>query len=428
MHHFAYRGGTLCAEDIPLTELASTVGTPAYVYSSATLERHFRVFSEAVTGLDALICFAVKANGNLSVLRTLAQMGAGADVVSEGEMVRALTAGIPPEKIVFSGVGKSARELISGLDAGILQFNVESEPELDLLSGLCAGRGQVADVAIRVNPDIDAGTHEKISTGKAENKFGIAAARAGEVFARANSLPGLRVVGIAMHIGSQITSLAPLEKAFDSLRSMILDLRARGITIERADVGGGLGIPYEHGKTAPPVPARYGEAVRRSLGDLGCGLIFEPGRMIAGNAGILLSQVLYVKQGEARRFIVLDAAMNDLIRPALYDAWHEIWPVRDTPAAIPRTPADVVGPVCESGDTFARSRPLPPLEAGDLVAILSAGAYGAVQASTYNSRPLVPEVLVRGSDRAVVRPRPAISDLVGQDRIAPWLKKGVLEA
>lgn len=423
MHHFSYQNGILHAEGVALPEIAEAVGTPVYCYATATLARHYHVFEQAVSHLDSLVCFAVKANSNLAVLRSLGIMGAGADVVSEGELLRALAAEVPAQKIVFSGVGKTERELSVALDAGIYQFNVESEPELEMLSRIAEAKGVVAPVALRVNPDVDAGTHHKISTGLAENKFGIVAASARRVFAKAAQLPGLRVQGVAMHIGSQITSLSPLEKAFRDLRQLILDLRRDGHGITHADLGGGLGIPYEDSKSAPPLPKDYAAMVTPLLGDLGCRLIFEPGRMIVGNAGILLTRIIHVKEGTARRFIVVDAAMNDLIRPALYEAWHEIIPVTEPRTDAVRAPVDVVGPVCETGDTFAKGRSLPPLHSGDLVAFLSAGAYGAVQSSTYNTRPLVPEVLVRGSDMAVIRPRPSLSALLAQDRLPNWLKK-----
>lgn len=419
MHHFQARNGTLHAEDVPLDRLANEVGTPFYCYSSATLERHFRVFREAFAVQDALVCFAVKANSNLSVLRTLAREGAGADVVSQGELCRALAAGVPPERIVFSGVGKTAAEMSAALDAEIYQFNVESEPELDLLDRVARDKGRKAPVAFRINPDVDAGTHDKIATGKADNKFGIPRARARAAYARARELAGVEVVGVDMHIGSQITALGPFELAFQSLRELIEELRADGHTIARADLGGGLGIPYDPDQTAPPLPVDYARMIERIVHKLDLRLIFEPGRMIVGNAGILVARVLYVKQGQRRPFIVLDAAMNDLLRPALYDAWHEIVPVRASTAE--PIEADIVGPVCETGDTFATARPIAPVGQGDLVVIFSAGAYGAAQASAYNSRLLVPEVLVKGGEFAVVRPRPSYEEMLAQERIAAWL-------
>ncbi len=422
MHHFAYRDGLLHAEGVPLPQIAQAVGTPLYCYASATLTRHYRVFAEALAHLDPLVCYAVKANSNLAVLRTLSNLGAGADVVSEGEMVRALAAQVPADRIVFSGVGKTAGEMAAALEAGIYQFNVESEPELELLSGIAVQKGREATVAIRINPDVDAGTHAKISTGRAENKFGIALGQARPVFAHAARLPGLRTVGVAMHIGSQITSLEPMADAFRTLRDLIGQLRADGHTIERADVGGGLGIPYQPGMVEPPLPRDYAAMLTPILGDLGCRLIFEPGRMIVGNAGILLTRVLFVKQGVGRRFLIVDAAMNDLIRPSLYDAFHGIVPVAEPERDALTEPADIVGPVCETGDTFAKARAMPEVQAGDLLAILSAGAYGAVQASTYNSRPLVPEVMVRDEAFSVIRPRPSLEALLSQDRLPDWLK------
>ncbi|MGF1457205.1 MAG: diaminopimelate decarboxylase [Alphaproteobacteria bacterium] len=422
MHHFTYQNGVLHAEDVPLPRIAEAVGTPLYCYADATLRRHYHVFAEAVSGLDALICYAVKANSNLAVLQTLGDLGAGADVVSEGELLRALKAGIPASRIVFSGVGKSAGEMAAALEAGIFQFNVESEPELVLLDRIARDKGARATIALRINPNVDAGTHAKISTGKAENKFGIDSRDAARVFAQAQALSGLNPLGLAMHIGSQITALEPMADAFRGMRSVVEALRAEGHRIERVDLGGGLGIPYESDKAAPPLPADYAAMVKPIMGDLGCRLIFEPGRMIVGNAGVLLSRVLYIKEGRDRRFVVVDAAMNDLIRPSLYDAWHTILPVEAPAATATQEPADVVGPVCETGDTFAKARALPPLKAGDLVAFMSAGAYGAVQASTYNTRPLVPEVMVMGAQMAVIRPRPPLSALLDQDRMPPWLK------
>jgi len=419
VHHFAFRGGVLHAEDVPVPAIAAAVGTPFYCYSTATLTRHYRVFAEAFAGLGHLICYALKANSNQAVLATLARLGAGADVVSEGELRRALAAGVPPERIVFSGVGKTARELAFALEVGIACFNVESEPELELLSALAAGRGLTAPTSIRINPDVDALTHEKISTGRKENKFGIPSGDARAVYRRAAALPGIRVVGIDMHIGSQITELAPFDNAFALISELVLDLRADGHAIEHVDLGGGLGIPYREDLTAPPLPAAYADIVRKHMNKIAAKVIFEPGRLIAGNAGILVTEVLYRKEGEERTFVIVDAAMNDLIRPTLYDAWHRIGPVRETDAAA--TLCDVVGPVCESGDFLARARPLPRPEPGDLLAVYSAGAYGAVQAGTYNSRLLVPEVMVNGEDFAVVRPRQTYEELIGLDRLPAWL-------
>jgi diaminopimelate decarboxylase len=420
MNHFDYRNGVLHAEAVSLVELADAVGTPFYCYSTATLERHYRVFTDAFAGEKALVCYAMKANSNQSVLRTLAKLGAGADVVSGGELKRALAAGIPPERIVFSGVGKSEAELRAALAADILCLNVESEPELELLSALASGQGKTARISVRVNPDVDSGSHAKISTGKSDNKFGIPLARARDVYARAAKLPGLRVTGVDVHIGSQITDLVPLEAAFRLLADFVQTLRADGHTISHVDFGGGLGIPYHMDGEAPPLPSAYAAMVKRVTHNLGCTLLFEPGRMIVGNAGILVSRVIYVKQGEAKKFVIIDAAMNDLIRPTLYEAHHDILPVRASPQGAPEITADVVGPVCESGDYLALGRKLPEPKAGDLLAIMSAGAYGAVQSGFYNTRALVPEVLVKDNQYAVVRPRVEVDDLIAMDRPAPW--------
>ena len=422
MHHFQYRNGVLHAEDVDIGRLAEQLGTPFYCYSTATLERHYRVFTEAFAGVDTLVCYAMKANSNQSVLRTLARLGAGADVVSGGELMRARAAGIPADKIVFSGVGKTEGELRQALAENILCINVESEPELDLLSRVADETGQVARVSLRLNPDIGAGGHAKISTGKSENKFGIPLSRARGVYARAAKLPGIRLTGVDMHIGSQITDLAPLEAAFALLVDFVRTLRADGHAIDHIDFGGGLGIPYESDLPVPPTPAAYAEVVKRVTRGLDdCRLLFEPGRMIVGNAGILVSRVIYVKHGEGRNFVIIDAAMNDLIRPTLYEAHHDILPVREATPNGPSLVADVVGPVCETGDYLALGRHLPALAAGDLVAVMSSGAYGAVQAGTYNTRPLVPEVLVKGGDHAVVRPRVDAAQLIALDQIAPWL-------
>ena len=419
MDHFQLRGGVLHAEDVDLEALAAKVGTPFYCYSTATIERHFTVVRDALSGLgDPLIAYAVKANPNLSVIRTLARLGAGADTVSIGEIERALAAGVPPERIVFSGVGKTRDEMAAALLKGIRQFNIESEGEAEELSAVAAGLGRTARVAFRVNPDVDAGTHAKISTGKAENKFGIPIGRAAAAYAMAAGLPGLDPVGIAVHIGSQLGSLAPLEAAFERVGALITELRAAGHKVEIADLGGGLGIPYDSSLPAPPAPADYGAMVRRVTAGWDVRLVFEPGRLIVGNAGVLVSRVLRRKQGGATGFVVVDAAMNDLLRPSLYDAWHDIRAVRPRGGALTAT---VVGPVCESGDTFATGRSVDVVEAGDLVAFMTAGAYGATMASTYNSRPLVAEVMVNGSDWAEVRPRQTLEALIGQDRIAPWL-------
>jgi len=424
MDHFHYLNGRLHAEETPLEAIADAVGTPVYVYSTATLERHYRVFDEAMTGTDRLVCFAVKANSNLSVLRTLARLGCGADVVSGGELARALAAGIPAERIVFSGVGKTRDEMRAALEAGIHQFNVESEPELELLSAVAMEMGRQAPVALRINPDVDARTHAKISTGRAETKFGIAWRRARDVYAQAAALPGVAVVGVDMHIGSQLTDLEPFRAAFDRLTELVRMLRADGHRIDRVDLGGGLGIPYEPDRPAPPPPAAYGAMVREVAAALECQVITEPGRLIAGNAGVLLTRVLYIKAGEERCFAVLDAAMNDLLRPAMYDAWHAIAPVAEPRGDAPRAIYDFVGPVCETGDIFARARESAELQAGDLVVLRSAGAYGATMASTYNSRDLVPEVLVDGDRHAVIRRRVSPREMMELDAVAPWLDGG----
>jgi diaminopimelate decarboxylase len=421
MNHFDYRNGVLHAEAVNLAELAGAVGTPFYCYSTATLERHYRVFSEAFAGEKVVVCYAMKANSNQSVLRTLAKLGAGADVVSGGELKRALAAGIPPGKILFSGVGKTEAELRAALAADILCINVESEPELELLSRLAVEAGRTARISVRVNPDVDAGTHAKISTGKSENKFGIPLARAPEVYARAAKLPGIAVTGTDVHIGSQITDLSRMETAFRILSEFVQTLRADGHTISHVDFGGGLGIPYYMDREAPPAPDAYAAMVKRVAHNLGCTLMFEPGRMIVGNAGILVARVIYMKRGDAKNFVVIDAAMNDLIRPTLYEAHHDILPVREANAAAQNIVADVVGPVCETGDYLALGRTMPEPKSGDLLAIMTAGAYGAVQAGTYNTRPLVPEVLVKGDQYAVVRPRIEVDALIAMDQVAPWL-------
>jgi diaminopimelate decarboxylase len=421
MHHFAYRDGVLSAEAVDLVTLAETVGTPFYCYAGATLERHYRVFAGAFADVDALVCYALKANSNQAVIATLAQLGAGADVVSEGELLRARAAGVPPEKIMFSGVGKTARELALAVDHGILCVNVESEAELELLAGIAAGKGRSVDISIRVNPDIDPKTHAKIATGKAENKFGIPISRAREVYARAAKLDGVRVVGVDMHLGSQIIELDPFGDAFGLLADFVAVLRADGHAITHLDLGGGLGIPYREDNEPPPDPDAYAAVVKRATRGLGCRLIFEPGRLIVGNAGILVTRVLYVKHGDAKTFVVVDAGMNDLVRPTLYDAHHDIRPVRDPAVGAPRIIADIVGPVCESGDFLAHDRSLVAPQPGDLLAVMSAGAYGAVQAGTYNSRALVPEVLVRANEWALVRPRVTAEELIALDRLPAWL-------
>ena len=418
MNHFDYRGGVLHAEDVPIPEIAAAVGTPFYIYSSATLLRHFRVFRDALPE-GSLVAYAVKANGNLAVINTLAREGAGADVVSEGELRRALAGGVPPDRIVFSGVGKTERELAFALDTGIFQINVESEPELECLSALAASRGVIADIAIRVNPDVDARTHAKISTGKGENKFGVPIDRMPELARRCAELAGIRLNGIAVHIGSQITELGPLEAAYVKVIEMTDTLRAAGHAITRADFGGGLGVPYVMNAAHPPSPAEYGAMVGRISAGKNLKLAFEPGRLIVANAGILVSKVVYVKHGASRDFLVLDAGMNDLIRPAMYEAHHDLIPVVASDRV--ERAYDVVGPVCETGDTFARGRTVPAFEAGELAAILTAGAYGAAQASEYNARPLVPEVMVDGEAWALVRARPSYEEMLGRDRLPAWL-------
>ncbi|SES65141.1 diaminopimelate decarboxylase [Oceanicella actignis] len=421
MDHFNYREGVLHAEDVSIPTIAEQVGTPFYVYSTATLTRHFNVFDQALADLPHLICYAVKANGNLAVLRTLARLGAGMDVVSEGEFRRALAAGVPGDKVVFSGVGKTAAEMRFALANGVRQFNVESAEELEALDAVAREMGVRAPIALRVNPDVDARTHAKIATGKAENKFGVPISAARQVYARAAAMEGIEVVGVDVHIGSQLTDLAPFEAAFRKVAELTEALRADGHDIRRLDLGGGLGIPYRQANEAPPLPFDYGALVRRTVGHLGCEIEVEPGRLIAGNAGLLVASVIYRKQGEGREFLILDAAMNDLIRPAMYDAWHDIAPVIEPAPGAERRPVDVVGPVCETGDTFARDRALPFIGPGELVAFRSAGAYGAAMASEYNSRPLVPEVLVDGDQFAVVRRRPTFEEMLARDTIPSWL-------
>ena len=422
MDHFLYRDGALFAEDVPVAEIAAAVGTPFYVYSTATLLRHFRAFDEALEGMDHLVCYAMKANSNQAVLRTLAQAGAGMDVVSEGEYLRARAAGVSGDKIVFSGVGKTEREIRVALEGGIRQFNVESEPEMEVLNAVAVELGKVAPITVRVNPDVDAKTHAKIATGKSENKFGIPISRAREVYAMAAAMPGLSVIGIDVHIGSQLTDLTPFEQAYEKVAELTEQLRSDGHTITRLDLGGGLGIPYETSNEAPPLPSDYGAMVQRTLGHLGCEIEIEPGRLIAGNAGLMVSKVIYVKSGEGRDFLILDGAMNDLIRPAMYEAYHDIIPVVEASAGTEKQPYDIVGPVCESGDTFAKQRDMVPLAADDLVAFRSAGAYGAVMSSEYNSRALIPEVLVHGDQFAVIRPRPTFDEMINRDTIPEWLE------
>lgn len=421
MHHFAYRSGVLHAEAVDLSGLAQSVGTPFYCYSTATLERHYRVFAGAFADVPSLVCYAVKANSNQAVIATLAKLGAGADVVSGGELKRALAAGVAPDKIMFSGIGKTADELAQALDANILCVNVESEPELELLSTIATSKSRIANVSIRVNPDVDAKTHAKIATGKSENKFGIPISHARDIYAKAAKLPGLRVAGVDMHIGSQITELSPFDDAFALLSDFVRELRADGHVISHVDLGGGLGIPYREDNEPPPDPSAYAAVVKRATRGLGCKLIFEPGRLIVGNAGILVTRVLYLKRGEAKTFVIVDAAMNDLIRPTLYEAHHEIVSVAELAPGARRTRADVVGPVCESGDFLALDRDLPEPKPGDLLAVMTAGAYGAVQAGTYNTRALIPEVLVRDGEWAVVRPRLEADQLIGLDKLPNWL-------
>lgn len=418
MNPFVYKNGALHAEDVAVADIASAVGTPFYCYSTAGLVQRYTDFANAFSHNRATICYAVKANGNLAVIRTLAALGAGADVVSEGELRRALAAGTPMDRIVFSGVGKSRAELAYALTQGIVQINVESEPELEALSEICVALDKTASIGVRVNPDVDAQTHAKISTGKAENKFGIDITRAPAVFARARDLPGVNPVSVAVHIGSQITDLTPLRIAFGHLASLVDRLRADGHNITRLDLGGGLGIRYED--ETPPTPAEYAAMVNETLGHLDCHLMFEPGRVLVGEAGILVTSVLYDKPGESRRFVIVDAAMNDLVRPSMYDAYHGVLPIRETSSDIMLSDADIVGPVCETGDTFARHRAMPPVDPGDMLAILSAGAYGAVMSSTYNARLLIPEVLVNGDAFAVVRARPSYDDLLKLDQFADW--------
>ena len=421
MDHFLYKNGTLHAEDVAVPDIATAVGTPFYVYSTATLTRHYRLFTEALSPLPHLVCFAIKSLSNVAVLKTLGNLGAGMDVVSGGEYLRAKAAGVPGDRIVFSGVGKTKAEMRLALTGGIRQFNVESEPEMRALSEVATSLGLTAPITIRVNPDVDAKTHEKIATGKKENKFGIPIARAPEVYAEAARLPGLEVVGIDVHIGSQLTELEPFEEAYLKVADLTRRLRSEGHRIQRLDLGGGLGIPYQRSNEAPPLPTDYGALIKRTVGDLGCEIEIEPGRLISGNAGILVSKVIYVKHGEGRDFLILDAAMNDLVRPSMYGAHHDIVPVAEPPVAAPRKEFDVVGPVCETGDTFAKGRDMALVAEGDLVAFRSAGAYGAVMASEYNTRPLIPEVLVNGDHFAVIRARPTFDKILNRDTIPAWL-------
>ncbi|MEM9475919.1 MAG: diaminopimelate decarboxylase [Pseudomonadota bacterium] len=421
MDHFLYHNGVLHAEDVPLPDIASAVGTPFYCYSAATLTRHYQLFDEALDGLGHLVCYAMKSNSNQAILKLMGDLGAGMDVVSGGEYLRAKAAGVPGDRIVFSGVGKTGDEMRMALEGGIRQFNVESEPEMQVLSEVAVSMGVTAPITVRVNPDVDARTHAKIATGKSENKFGIPIARAREVYQMAADLPGLDVIGIDVHIGSQLTELEPFELAYRKVADLTHQLRADGHDIRRLDLGGGLGIPYTRSNEAPPLPLEYGALIKRTVGDLGCEVEIEPGRLISGNAGILVSAVIYVKSGEGRDFLILDAAMNDLIRPAMYEAWHDIVPVLEAEPGVETRPYDIVGPVCETGDTFAKAREMPPVAAGALVAFRSAGAYGAVMSSEYNTRPLIPEVLVQGDQFAVIRPRPSFDDIINRDTVPSWL-------
>ena len=422
MDHFNYRNGQLYAEDVSVGDIASSVGTPFYVYSTATLVRHFQLFDDALDGMDHFICYAMKAASNQAILKTLGNLGAGMDVVSGGEYRRAIAAGIPPEKVVFSGVGKTLEEITLVLQNGIRQFNVESESELDHISSVASSMNKMAPIAIRINPDVDAQTHEKIATGKAENKFGIPISNAREIYARASQMPGIRIIGIDLHIGSQLTDLEPFEKAYQKVADLTQVLRSDGHTIKRLDLGGGLGIPYEKDKSAPPLPKEYGKMVKKVLGHLDCEIEIEPGRLIVGNAGILVSSVLCVKNGDNRNFLILDAAMNDLIRPAMYDAYHDIIPVKKRDPKLAETTYDVVGPVCETGDTFAKKRKMCELIENDLVAFRSAGAYGAVMSSEYNTRPLIPEVMVNKDEFAIIRNRPSYEEIIDRDIIPNWLR------
>jgi diaminopimelate decarboxylase len=421
MHHFGYVGGVLHAEDVSLARIAAEVGTPFYCYSTATLERHYRVLAQAFDGLDSFICYAIKANSNQAVIATLARLGAGMDVVSEGELRRARAAGVPADRIIFAGVGKTREEMAYALGEGILGFNVESEPELETLSEVATGFGSTASIALRVNPDVDARTHAKISTGKAENKFGVPFEEAPRLYAKAATLPGIAVAGIHMHIGSQITDLAPFRNAFTLMRELATTLRAAGHRLSHLDLGGGLGVPFVSGNEVPPSPLEYAQVVRETLGKLGLRLVLEPGRMIVANAGVLVARAIYAKRGRDKAFTIVDAGMNDLIRPTLYEAHHEIWPVEEALLSSQPLVQDVAGPICETGDYLALDRKLPPFRSGDLLAFMTAGAYGSAMSSTYNSRLLVPEVLVKGDAYAIVRPRQTYADLIGQDRLPEWL-------
>ena len=421
MDHFSYKDDFLHAEDVSIKEIAKHLGTPFYVYSTATLRRHFDLFESALNGLDHLICYAVKASSNQAILRTLAKFGAGMDVVSAGEYKRARDAGVEGNRIVFSGIGKTSAEMKMALSEGVRQFNVESEEELFVLSRLANSMDRLAPITLRVNPDVDAKTHEKIATGKAENKFGIPISRAREVYALAASLPGIKVVGIDLHIGSQLTQLLPFEEAYKKIADLTNVLRSDGHEIMRLDLGGGLGIPYGSKDGTPPTPKEYGQMIKRVLGHLNCEIEIEPGRLLVGNAGLLVSEVIYVKKGHDREFLILDAAMNDLLRPALYDAYHDVVPIVKSRLKQKNAVYDIVGPVCETGDTFAKSREMNKCKPGDLLAFRSAGAYGAAMASEYNTRPLVPEVLTNNGDYAVIRGRPSLEEIIARDKIPDWL-------
>jgi len=421
LDHFLYRDGALYAEDVPVADIAAAVGTPFYVYSTATLKRHFSLFDDALAWGDHLVCFAMKSLSNQAVIKVLGDAGAGMDVVSVGEYLRAKAAGIPGERIVFSGVGKTADEMRIAIEGGIRQFNVESEPEMVMLDRVAQSLGAVVPITVRVNPDVDAKTHAKIATGKSENKFGIPISRAREVYAMAGKMAGLKVIGIDVHIGSQLTELAPFEAAYKKVAELTEQLRSDGHEISRLDLGGGLGIPYARSNEAPPLPTDYGALIQRTVGHLGCEIEIEPGRLISGNAGLMVSKVIYVKSGEDREFLILDGAMNDLIRPAMYEAWHDIVPVIEPAPGVAPAKYDIVGPICESGDTFAKAREMPAVKPDDLVAFRSAGAYGAVMSSEYNSRPLIPEVLVDGDQFAVIRARPTYEEMIARDTLPEWL-------
>ncbi len=422
MDHFTYKDGHMFAEDVPLSEIAENVGTPFYAYSTATLTRHYNVFADALKGLNALVCFAVKANSNQAVIKTLANLGAGADVVSGGELTRALKAGIPANKIVFSGVGKTDDEIRLALNSKIKQINVESEPELDRINEVATDLGVVANVTLRVNPDVDAKTHEKISTGKLENKFGIEWTRVNGVYLRAHNMTGVKIRGLSMHIGSQLLDLQPFKEAYTRAAEMVMELRNAGMTVDVLDIGGGLGIPYfEDDETAAPTPNAYAQVVRETLSNVGVELVLEPGRMIAGNSGILVTRVIYVKEGTTRTFLIADAGMNDLIRPTLYSAFHKIVPEKEPAQDAELIDVDVVGPICETGDTFAKGRKMAKVKADDLLVMRTAGAYGAVQANTYNTRSLIPEVMINGDNYAVVRERVCVDDIIAMDRVPGWL-------